>query len=98
MAALTITNTQAATFSSTLGVTGITTLSNTTATPAGGSAAASVLLGTTAAFGLYYGSGLPTFSAAQGSMYLRSDGSGITTRMYVATNSAGTWTNVTTVA
>ena len=48
---------------------------------------------------IYSGSGAPTISAAvQGSIYLRSDGSSTTTRMYVATNTAGTWTPVTTSA
>ena len=71
-------------------------IGSTVATTAGGSSAAFVKMGTTAGFGIYYGSGLPTISAAQGSLYLRSDGSSASTRMYVNTNGATTWTNVTT--
>lgn len=48
---------------------------------------------------IYSGSGAPTISAAvQGSIYLRSDGSSTSTRLYVATNTSGTWTPVTTAA
>lgn len=48
---------------------------------------------------IYSGSGAPTISAAvQGSLYLRTDGSSTSTRLYVATNTSGTWTAVTTAA
>lgn len=68
------------------------------ATPAGGSTTARLLFGTTDGFGIYYGSGAPTVSAAQGSIYLRSDGSSTSTRLYVNTTGSTTWTNVTTAA
>ena len=68
------------------------------ATPASGSSSAAVLLGTTAAFGIYYGSGAPTVTAAQGSIYLRSDGSGIADRLYVNTDGGTTWTTFTSAA
>lgn len=69
-----------------------------TATPAGGSANARLLLGSTSGFGIYYGSGAPTVSAGQGSLYMRSDGSSTSTRLYVNTDAGTTWTNVTTAA
>lgn len=48
---------------------------------------------------IYSGSGAPTISAAvKGSLYLRTDGSSTSTRLYVATDTAGTWTAVTTGA
>jgi hypothetical protein len=48
---------------------------------------------------IYSGSGAPTISAAvKGSLYLRSDGSSTSTRMYVAEDTAGTWAGVTTSA
>jgi hypothetical protein len=81
-----------------LAITGVTTVASATATPAAGSTAARLLFGTTAGFGIYYGSGAPTVSAAQGSIYLRSDGSSTSTRLYVNTNGSTTWTNVTTAA
>jgi len=81
-----------------LTVNGIATLCSGTATPAGGSTSARLIFGTTAGFGIYYGSGAPTVSAAQGSIYLRSDGSSTSTRLYVNTNGSTTWTNVTTAA
>jgi hypothetical protein len=68
------------------------------ATPASGSSSAAILLGTTAAFGIYYGSGAPTVTAAQGSIYLRSDGSSVATRLYVNTDGATTWTPFTSAA
>jgi hypothetical protein len=66
------------------------------ATPAGGSTAARLVFGSTAGFGIYIGSGAPSVSAAQGSIYLRSDGSSTSTRLYVNTNGTTGWTNVTT--
>lgn len=87
----------------TLGTTAVTfvdasTVAPNTATPAGGSTAARLLFGTTAGFGVYYGSGAPTVSAAQGSLYLRSDGSGIANRLYVNTNGTTGWTNFVSAA
>lgn len=48
---------------------------------------------------IYSGSGAPTINAAvKGSLYLRSDGASNVTRAYIATDAAGTWTAVNTVA
>lgn len=69
-----------------------------TAIPAGGSQSQALNFSSTANFGVFYGSGAPTLSAAQGSLYLRSDGSSTSTRMYVNTNGSTTWTAVTTAA
>jgi hypothetical protein len=77
---------------------GVGVIASGTATPAGGSTSARLLFGTTAGFGIYYGSGAPTVSAAQGSIYLRSDGSSTSTRLYVNTNGSTTWTNFTSAA
>lgn len=44
------------------------------------------------------GSGAPTMSVPKGSFYLRTDGSSTSTRAYIATDAAGTWTAVTTAA
>lgn len=75
-----------------------TSVCNNVATPAGGSTAARLVFGTTAGFGIYYGSGAPTVSAAQGSLYIRSDGSSTSTRLYVNTNGTTGWTNFTSAA
>jgi hypothetical protein len=72
--------------------------STLTAIPAAGSLSAGLTFSTTANFGVFFGSGAPTLSAAQGSLYLRSDGSSGVTRAYIATNSSGTWTAIDTVA
>lgn len=65
------------------------------AVTAGG--AAGFLATTTAAgLGIYFGSGAPTVAAAQGSLYVRTDGSSTSTRLYVNTNGTTGWTNVTT--
>lgn len=64
--------------------------------PAGGAANFGYFASNTAAFGIYFGSGAPTVSAAQGSLYVRSDGSSTSTRLYVNTNGTTGWTNVTT--
>lgn len=47
---------------------------------------------------IYSGSGAPTFQAAQGSLYIRTDGSSTSTRLYVNTTGASTWTNFTSAA
>lgn len=68
------------------------------AIPAGGSQSQALNFSSTANFGIFYGSGAPTLSAAQGSLYLRSDGTTTNNRMYVNTNGSTTWTAVTTAA
>jgi len=65
-------------------------------TPAGGGQA--LQIATTSGFGIYWGSGVPSAAAAQGSLYMRTDGSSTTTRMYVNTDGGTTWTAVTTAA
>jgi hypothetical protein len=69
-----------------------------TAVPAGGTNGAGFLIGSGGSRGIFFGSGAPTLSAAQGSLYLRTDGSGTNNRMYVNTDSGTTWTAVTTAA
>lgn len=85
-----------ATSVTTVSATGNITADSGTAPPAGGMAA--FLMSSTAGLGIYVGSGAPTISAAQGSIYLRTDGSSTSTRLYVNTNGSTTWTNVTTAA
>jgi hypothetical protein len=76
--------------------TGNVTADSGTAPVAGGAAA--FLMTSTASLGIFVGSGAPTVSAAQGSLYIRTDGSSTSTRLYVNTNGSTTWTNVTTAA
>jgi hypothetical protein len=45
---------------------------------------------------IYAGTGAPSFTAVQGSLYLRTDGSSSTTRLYVNTTGSTAWTNITT--
>ena len=77
---------------------GVITARIGTAIPAGGTAGFGYCATSTANFGVFFGSGAPTLSAAKGSLYLRSDGSTTNDRMYVNTNGATTWTAVTTAA
>lgn len=44
------------------------------------------------------GSGAPSATAPKGSLYVRTDGSSTSTRLYVNTDAGTTWTNVTTAA
>ena len=69
-----------------------------TAIPAGGTAGVGLKVSSTANFGVFFGSGAPSLSAAKGSIYLRSDGSTTNNRMYVNTDGGTTWTAVTTAA
>ena len=71
---------------------------NGTAVPVGGTAGAGYVFSSVANFGVFFGSGAPTLSAAKGSLYLRSDGSATNNRMYVNTDGATTWTAVITAA
>lgn len=57
-----------------LSITGGVTAYNATAIPAGGTAGTGEKFSSTSNFGVFFGSGAPTLSAAQGSIYLRSDG------------------------
>ena len=76
----------------TAGAAGVVQLAHNVAIPSGGSAAAFIQLGSTAAFGLYFGSGAPSsLTGAQGSLYLRSDGSSSATRLYVNSTGSTTW-------
>jgi len=66
--------------------------------PAGGSNTTGYKMSLVPDFGIFYGSGAPTLSAAKGSMYLRSDGTGVNDRAYINTNGGTTWTAIVTVA
>lgn len=48
--------------------------------------------------GVFWGTGAPTLTAGKSSIYLRLDGSSTSTRIYINTDGAGTWTNVTAAA
>lgn len=71
-----------------------------TTPPAGGTAGLGLKFSATPRpnFGIFFGSGVPTLSAAQGSLYIRTDGSSTSTRLYVNSNNTTGWTNVTTAA
>lgn len=69
---------------------GTMTVASGIAVPAGGSSSMAVYF-STSNVGIYVGSGAPTLPAAQGSLYLRTDG-GAGTRMYVNNNGSTGWT------
>jgi hypothetical protein len=74
--------------------TGNVTADSGTAPAAGGMAA--FLASSTANFGVYVGSGAPSISAAQGSLYLRTDGTTTNDRIYVRGSAA--WIAITTAS
>ena len=86
-----------ATSVATVSATGTVTAKSASALTAGGAA---MFVGTNTAnsMGIYFGSGAPTISAAQGSLYLRSDGSSTSTRAYVNTNGTTGWAAITTAS
>ena len=88
--------TAVSTIGNTITVTGNVTADSGTAPVAGGASA--FLATSTANLGIYFGSGAPTVSAAQRSLYLRTDGSSTSTRAYINTDGATTWTAITTAA
>jgi hypothetical protein len=74
------------------------TILSGTAIPAGGTAGSGYMFSSTANYGVFFGSGAPTLSAAKGSLYLRSDGSATNNRAYINTDGSTTWTALTTAA
>jgi hypothetical protein len=74
------------------------TILSGTAIPVGGTAGSGYLFSSTANYGIFFGSGAPTLSAAKGSLYLRSDGSATNNRAYINTDGGTTWTAITTAA
>lgn len=58
----------------------------------------SITLGSSTGPTITFGTGAPTASAPQGSVYIRTDGSSTSTRMYINTTGSTTWTNFTTAA
>jgi hypothetical protein len=74
---------------------GVTTVAPTVSPAAGGSAACGIQASSTANLGLFFGTGAPTFSAAQGSIYSNTTG-GAGARLYVNTSGSTTWTPLTT--
>jgi hypothetical protein len=87
----------AATSVASLSATGNVTADSATALVAGG-ASAFIATNTANNMGIYFGSGVPTVSAAKGSLYLRSDGTTTNDRAYINTNGSTTWTALTTAA
>lgn len=85
-----------ATFGGSLSTVSGVTCRTATAIPAGGTAGVGYSFSSTANFGVFFGSGTPTLAAAKGSLYLRSDGSGVADRMYVNTDGSTAWTAITT--
>lgn len=69
-----------------------------TAVPAGGTTGAGYKLSSTSNFGIFFGSGGPTMSAAQGSLYLRTDGVSTSSRLYVNSNGSTGWVAISTVS
>ena len=69
---------------------------NGTAIPAGGANTCGLKATSTSNFGVFFGSGAPTLSAAKGSLYLRSDGGGVADRAYINTDGGTTWTAIAT--
>ena len=74
-----------------LSVTGALTAFSGTAPPAGGTAGDGLLFSSTANTGIFFGSGAPTLSAGQGSIYIRTDG----TTCYVNQNGSTSWVALT---
>ena len=97
----------AATFGTTTSVTTLNTSTVAATTTVAARSASALVAGGVAAFtatntagnmGIYFGSGVPTVSAAKGSLYLRSDGTTTNDRAYINTDGATTWTALTTAA
>src|SRR5215470_1376010 len=76
----------------------VVTLGSSSGIPAGGANSFGYKFTSAANFGIFFGSGAPTLSAAQGSLYIRSDGSATNNRAYINADGGTTWTALTTAA
>lgn len=81
-----------------LTTTGTVAAYSATAVPAGGTTGSGIKVSSTANLGIFFGSDVPTLSAAQGSLYIRTDGSSTSTRLYVNSNGTTGWVAVTTAS
>lgn len=86
--------TTTASFGSNVSTPGNVTADSGTAPAAGGMSA--FLASSTANFGIFVGSGAPTVTAAQGSLYLRTDGTTTNDRIYV--RGSASWIAITTAS
>jgi hypothetical protein len=66
--------------------------------PTGGTTGLGLEITNATNLGIYVGVGVPTLSAAKGSLYMRTDGTTTNNRMYINTDAGTTWTAVITVA
>lgn len=80
-------------------VTAVLAARSATATPAAASAVAAFAMGS-AGVALFWGTGDPstTLTAPKGSLFIRTDGSSSSTRMYQNTDGSTAWTSVTTAS
>jgi hypothetical protein len=70
------------------------TVYSKTSTASSATAAQAISMGS-GAINVHFGTGAPTHSSAQGSLYIRTDGSSTTTRLYINTNGTTGWTYLT---
>lgn len=77
---------------------GIMTSLSGTAIGAGANTQAWIKASSTSNLGIYYGTGDPSFSAAKGSLYSKTDATTTTTRLWVNTDGGTTWANFTASA
>lgn len=75
--------------------TGIVTANSATALS--GTGTQGIGFSTVANFGIYWGSGIPTVTAATGSLYINYGGTGVASRLYVNSGTTN-WVAVTTVS
>jgi hypothetical protein len=87
---------------SNLSLTGSGTFLSSITAPSGGSASSKAIVigtGATSSVSISFGAGAPSgYTATQGSIYLNTSGSSVSTRMYINTTGVSTWTAVTTLA
>ena len=69
-----------------------------TALTSGGDKRVGITFSSVANMGVFVGQDPPTFTAAKGSLYLSSNGSSSSTRLYIASDSVGGWVAVTTAS
>ncbi len=69
-----------------------------TAPGAGSGITVGLTTSSTANLGVFFGTGDPSMTVAKGSIYMKTDAGSTTTRLFIATDAAGTWAHFTASA
>jgi hypothetical protein len=91
-----VTPTLGAATATSITTTGVGNFFSATAVPPNGTTGTGITMSSTSNLGIFFGSGNPSLSAAQGSIYINTTGSGTANRLFINNNGAAAWSAVST--